>query len=854
MNVLRRLGQSRDDPTGGLGARKIGNATVVHQKGRLTAPAKDLALKVAEDAEYELVVIDLPANAPISAWESVARCVPRGRKGIRLVLGGRSRETTAMAGQWLAERLNRVVVAPDGAIMSGSAGSLLVGAGRDSGWIKFVPGREPTWDSKRFPKPQWEFPAAQRLWTTSATGVAEPVPGGMWIRPARESPMVARHRGQIGNLLLFQRRTFSIVLGTPGAPPIDMDDVARYWVNVPASVRAMTRFVPYGPIVIPQKTALGQALADVLDQYVVCAPGMPVSGSAGESALVRTVRTDGSLGWAPYVCEQAYQPRRFTGGRPAEPAIAGYRRPIDDVPELSPGVYWYAADAVLEVIPAGLWMRPPAVPADAVKIRAAPVDPSGLSFVFDSSNGALAARMQSLAQDAAKRLDGQVSRFVASTELTHGAVGRTLRLLTQAAGTEPGGGAKQSRAADPHLTVGRPAVAHLEAAQEATTFIEAPTVALPAVPNRTEATAMAESVVSTSTSEAARSTTTDVVSEAEVSDKVVQVGPASLPPTDPEPTMECTPSQPVLPVGFRLESALEPRQEVDVPEVRTGPVTELDTGAGDPERAAVRVQEAPAPDASAVVPDTEIGKERAWLRRTLSQQYDGLATSIARLLSQHPGLRTVSGRTEDDLIADLVAVRLYLGAEGATLDDALRTATVGPHVPFARCVVAGMKLLPSHRGVAFSAVDVDESTWQWYSENRLITEQGFLSALPGPFGLAGDCDVLVWSLSGRRTALAEHPRSGLTDRVLFFPGTRFKVLDLHENDDGSRALLLREVAGEDRTPIANAEDKLDEVALGMLRRSAQALTDTAAPAPADALPPWTSARFRRLPGLLMASD
>ena len=91
-----------------LSKHTVGNALVVHPATGMTPASQELALRVAPDGEHDLVVVDLPPGLPISMWESVAALLPRHRQGVRLVINGRSRETTALAGQWLSERLGQI--------------------------------------------------------------------------------------------------------------------------------------------------------------------------------------------------------------------------------------------------------------------------------------------------------------------------------------------------------------------------------------------------------------------------------------------------------------------------------------------------------------------------------------------------------------------------------------------------------------------------------------------------------------------------------------------------------------------------------------------------------------------------
>ena len=139
MSLLTRR-RDRREPEPEFAGNVVGNATVVHPRAGMTTETQVLALTVAEDAEYDLVVVDLPPDAPVTAWEAIAKAVPKGKRGVRLIIGGRSREMTALAGQWLAERLNRTVVAPDGAIVRATGGNLFVHSGRGSGWVRCRPG------------------------------------------------------------------------------------------------------------------------------------------------------------------------------------------------------------------------------------------------------------------------------------------------------------------------------------------------------------------------------------------------------------------------------------------------------------------------------------------------------------------------------------------------------------------------------------------------------------------------------------------------------------------------------------------------------------------------------------------
>ncbi|MCD0484107.1 hypothetical protein LO771_17330 [Streptacidiphilus sp. ASG 303] len=301
------------------------------------------------------------------------------------------------------------------------------------------------------------------------------------------------------------------------------------------------------------------------------------------------------------------------------------------------------------------------------------------------------------------------------------------------------------------------------------------------------------------------------------------------------------PDAPVPPVAAAVASAPQPSRPAPVPEAPAaeGPATGMPTTGGPvpgaaatgipspaertpAPQAAVRVQPVPRAAARALPPQRGIAKERDWVRRTFSEQYNALAGSVSRVMSESPGLRGESGADAADALTDLVAVRLYLSGDHRGVDAAVQGATAGPHVPLARCVTAGLRRLPSYRGPSLLRADLGEAGRAWYHEGRTLTEWAFCTARTAPHvGPPDGVDFLIWSLTARRTDLLE---PSVPDRVLFLPGTGFKVLKVHS---GARhTLLLREL-----TPAEGTEDDggrtprvpLDQIALNSLEETMKAV-------------------------------
>ncbi|MBB4687598.1 hypothetical protein [Amycolatopsis jiangsuensis] len=955
-----------------LDKKTVGNALVVHLAEGMTGEAQALALGVAADAEHDLVVVDLPVDSPISMWESVAKALPRRRRGVRLVIGGRSRETTALAGQWLAERINRPVLAPDGSVIPSAGGALFVHSGRGSGWVRFRPGRAPSWEAKRFPRPAWDCGVTAELIPTSSRGVAEPLPGGLWIRPVGFDGPQRHHRRALIAGMPAQHDTITIVLGSPGCPPLTLDDAARLWARLPENVRAGARFVQYGPVAVPAGVTAGQALADLLGKPVAFYAGIPVGSP--RMPTQRTVLHDGRLGWRPFAGELGYQPRE-SGETPVPlPELLSHRPPVHGLDELAPAVYWYAPDAVIEVVRSGLLVRPPQDGPNTAAVRALTLDAAVHNLTFDASDEASAPRMRLLAEDLLARLDEQTRRMsrvssaaallaertrpqvttraLAEIESGHPSPGEAAAELTApapaveyrpatpvpayrpaapaalgiAAPTEfpgalatpapnpvapapspvgpvstpnpvapasaagpvaPAGSPRTDPAAEPSrpaapsspvapaepadLTASGPAVPGDLASGEATTSGPAvsgeATTSGPAVPT--------EAPTSTVIAPEALSTVSDPVTDVSTkpgAPETTTAAPAAPKPATPPPAMPVDVAGLATPTDVPVAgSAAAPQPAPAGPAPKSDPslaqrlspapvtVTPADPSAAAPKpgktRAELRFQATPGAESTALLPKRGADKERQWLRKSLGAEYGLMSNTVARILSEHPGFQGVlSTSSSAEVLTDAVAVQLYLSRKGAAIDSGLRRGVNGPHVPVARCVVAGLSRLPSHRGPATFATDLPSSAWSLLDGRKVLTEWGFLNALIRPSAaVAGETDVLVWSITGRRTKLLEPAEGGVADRVLFVPGTSFKVLETRKPADGARgAVLLRELTAseiDETGRVASDRVSLDELAMNSLRRTLESWAEAGADLVRTVLDDQAAERFGALPGL-----
>lgn len=848
------------DSSTSLDKHTVGNALVVHSPEGMTAEAQALALGVAPDTEYDLVVVDLPANSPIAMWESVAKVLPRRRRGVRLVIGGRSRETSALAGQWLAERLNRPVVAPDGAVIPSAGGALFVHSGHGSGWVRFQPGQPPKWEAKRFPRPAWDSGVTSELAPTSSRGVAEPLPGGVWVRPIGFDQQQLTLRTTLTSGMPADHDTMAIVLGCPGCPPLTVDDAARLWTKLPEPVRANVRFTQFGPMSAPAGTTFGQALADLLGKEVAFYTGLPVIVSRGVD--VRTVLFDGRLGWNMFAREVSYRPRTASGAIAPPAMLLAHRAPLRGLNEVAPAVYWYAPDAVIEVVQSGLLVRSPEGTANSPAVRAITPDDVIANLSFEAANERDMERMRMLAEDVRARLDHgtrRVSRVLPAAALA--AERSRVQVTSKALATMDAGD---------H----RPALADITPTEVVVVDDGERTIPpgvqehyRPAAPAALGLTVTAEpQVLRVSPSIAQRLEPSSSVSAAVPATAALRMTPRLPPPTAgvsarDDDGFDGNAATVSLPRAVRDDAGwVEPPagDGLVVPvSVSDHPVA-ADSGVIAGQHAKpVGLQPVPDAEAAALLTKRGVDKEREWLRKLLGAEYGLMSNALARVLSEHPGFQGDLSTSSEEVLTDAVAVQLYLSEKGALVDAGLRAAGNGPHVPVARCVVAGLRRLPSHRGPAtFSAV-VPSDVWALLRSRQVLTEWGFLNALtePSPF-LGGDTDVLLWSITGRRTKLLEPTAGSVGNRVLFVPGTSFKILEQREPTAGARGLvLLRELTESeiDSTgKVASDRVSLDELALVSLRRKLDLWADIEQPDSTSAtkIDKRAAERFGTLPGLV----
>ncbi|WP_225826418.1 hypothetical protein [Streptomyces naphthomycinicus] len=266
---------------------------------------------------------------------------------------------------------------------------------RDAGRVRGVPGGPKAPDSGRLPTPPWGSVLPDRPWSLGSA-VAEPLPAGVWLRPADAGDTRYDHRTRLSGLRV-RADLLTVVVGVPGAEPVPLADVARLWQGLPPHLRPAVRFVCYGPARLSGGRHFGDVLAQVVGEPVRLYNGVP--GGADEPGEVLVVRQDGSPGRPLRGREFVHLPPTDSAAPPPSPFAAAHGWPLDGLAEISPGTHLLAEDAVVEVVRSGLWVRLPQDPPYAAEVRAADPDPGRERILCDADSAAALPRLRQLAAD-----------------------------------------------------------------------------------------------------------------------------------------------------------------------------------------------------------------------------------------------------------------------------------------------------------------------------------------------------------------------------------------------------------------------------------------------------------------------
>lgn len=394
----------------GLGVRRVNHAWLVHPTAVPDRRSLLFAAGLAADPEYALVVVDLPDNVPPEAVEeAVARAVPAGPGGLRVVFGRAPARGATPAGIRLARRLGQHVVVPDGLVRPSAGGALFIGADRGRGWVLCTPEGQVHYVSRRFPRPGWDGNVPGRPGPVGPAAVAEPVGAGVWVRPVLEDTSQHRHRGLLASRLRCRTDAPTVVVGTPGSPMPATADLAHFLRGLrgsPESTAAAPRLVFYGPAQPVGDPPPAGVLAALTGEPVHVTNGFPtgdplVGRPSADQVLL--LAADGTPGRPVLAREFLHLPPEALG--PSHPPLAtDHRWPLDHLPMLRQGLHHGGSGTVLEVLPWGLWIRPSTEPPHADEVREAPAHPHHELVLCDDGVPEALPRLRRIADDVLRRL------------------------------------------------------------------------------------------------------------------------------------------------------------------------------------------------------------------------------------------------------------------------------------------------------------------------------------------------------------------------------------------------------------------------------------------------------------------
>lgn len=478
---------------------------------------------------------------------------------------------------------------------------------------------------------------------------------------------------------------------------------------------------------------IGSLVADQLGEPIAMFTGLPVGNLRSGGPAVIAVDPRGQQTWRPFVTEVLCTPNESV------PAVAGYRTPVQGLSEVSPGVFALGDGVVLEVVPSGLWVREQDEPYNAAEVRSQPVDPEWARLTVGTPGrttpGAVAVHGAALVE----RLEPEVRKL--------------LRLVfcdsKVIAPPPPPPPAPTNSAAQ--VASALSAAAHVLSSRDSedngTGFFTPVTPAEPEPERPAYASMESGPAIAAVTSHA-----------------LDDPDEAAFPSDDPDST----------PVRFRVDGPL-PLQPLAIWEIPAENNGERET----------------------VLPDhTSSDAERDTVRRALGERYGVHAATVCRLLAQRPDAEEDPAAFEA-MVTDLTALLACVSQDEEMVVDTLRMGRLGRLRPYVACIISALNRLPVHNGVAVVWGVSGQTGPRRYRSGDVLVEHGLLDAIANPAQrIEGATEYLLWSVTGRRVEVADRVAVATEERVVFPPGTAFRVLAVAEAEgDHPQQVLLQEMAG-----------------------------------------------------------
>jgi hypothetical protein len=352
----------------------LGCGAVVHSGARPGSGAAALVTSPQVGPECTVVVSSHDVRMLPGMVEELATVVgsgmPRGVPTVRLVAwdGACVHGERPAAAQLLANRLGIDVLSPAGPLLGVPGGSLFAppgrGAHRPGGWWRFRSGGSPVRVGWRFPAPRWEADLGM-VDDAELPGdlLLEHVPAGLWLHRRGHTTIT-----DLAYSVPIDQKHPALILAHPAEAPLQRDELGRGIGAIPALTTDRLVYTPYGQ----HPTAdgpVGPVMADLLGRAVHARTGLPLCAPEGQRAVV-TIDGKGLPRWRTFARELWYAPRE------SAPRAVDWTNPAPDVLTVPAGAATFALGGgwVVEVIAAGVWLRPERQADTADWVRAIAVD------------------------------------------------------------------------------------------------------------------------------------------------------------------------------------------------------------------------------------------------------------------------------------------------------------------------------------------------------------------------------------------------------------------------------------------------------------------------------------------------
>src|SRR4051812_14085427 len=202
-----------------------------------------------------------------------------------------------------------------------------------------------------------------------------PIPAGLWLRSGRIQLPEAEN---LAFRAVPEDTRFTLLVGNPGEPMPTAPQVADVVRSLERATQARLVLSVYGAE-SDEGISVAQLLADTMATPIRAHHGLVLSAPDG-TAHRTAIDSAGQPTWQPFAQLSTYHP-----GGPG-PVLERWRAPVPGAAAVGRGSYRLTDEWTVDVVPAGLLVRPTARVADPA-LTCPPTHPDRVDLVVDVSDG-----------------------------------------------------------------------------------------------------------------------------------------------------------------------------------------------------------------------------------------------------------------------------------------------------------------------------------------------------------------------------------------------------------------------------------------------------------------------------------